>query len=207
MVAEHPRQVAIWDADSLFRAGLACRLERSGIATATWNGDPTWVTGPGRRCVVVSIAFNSDLEKVSRLRLISSDVAIVAVFKEADDDAMAAAIRAGATTAIRRAACLAECRNVIATALDGLSLLPQHVLEKLASPDTLARVVIDLTESERDLLVGMTNGETVGALSGRLHYSTRQTHRLLNRLYSKLGAGNRSDAIVRAAHMGLLPPP
>jgi DNA-binding CsgD family transcriptional regulator len=53
-------------------------------------------------------------------------------------------------------------------------------------------------------LRSLAAGETVAELSLRLGYSERELYRRLRRLYSKMGASGRTDALLRAVRWGLL---
>lgn len=61
-----------------------------------------------------------------------------------------------------------------------------------------------LSEREKDVLICLSNGLTTPQIAGRLFISenTAKTH--IRHILEKLEAGNRAEAIARAAQMGLL---
>ena len=50
----------------------------------------------------------------------------------------------------------------------------------------------------------LARGTTVGRLAADVGYSERMMFRLLRELYARLGAGNRTDALVKAQAKGWL---
>jgi DNA-binding NarL/FixJ family response regulator len=63
---------------------------------------------------------------------------------------------------------------------------------------------VDIGEDGISWLQALASGETVAELSLRLGYSEREMYRRLRRLYSRIGATGRTDALLRASRWGLL---
>jgi DNA-binding CsgD family transcriptional regulator len=61
-----------------------------------------------------------------------------------------------------------------------------------------------LTVEELTWLRSLAAGETVTELSLSLGYSERELYRRLRRLYTRMGASGRTDALLRAVRWGLL---
>ena len=62
-----------------------------------------------------------------------------------------------------------------------------------------------LTQRERDVLLLLAEGHAVAAIAKRLYISPSTTKSHIARLYEKLEAGNRAQAMVNAMRLGLLP--
>lgn len=204
MQTEEMAVAAVWDEEPVFVAGVAGLLRQSSIRVEAWQGDPSWVTKSGRRCVIVGVGTPSGLENVVWLRGLRTDLPIIAVVGEEGRRGLVRAIAAGATSAIPRSSSVSTIRDVVVATIDGLSCLPSEVMSSFASKDRSVSVTIGLTQLETDLLAGLAEGRTVSSLADRLHFSQRSTHRRLNGLYSRLGVANRASALIRATELRLI---
>src|SRR5262249_44886515 len=105
----------------------------------------------------------------------------------------------------------------IATAIDvarrGLALLPRHVLERLLDasssaseeslPDDGASRIL-LTPREREVLAAMADGASNKVIARRLGISIHTAKFHVAAILAKLDADSRTEAVTRAAHLGLL---
>ena len=126
----------------------------------------------------------------------------VHVLTEGSVQAYADALRAGATGAFSADAELDGVLRVVRSAAAGQTLLPLRVARALSrrragSPPELQR-------HERQYLRRLADGGTVAGLARSAGYSEREMYRLLSAVYARLGATNRTEALLLAERWGLL---
>ena len=95
----------------------------------------------------------------------------------------------------------------------GLALLPRHVLERLldASSPTLEDSLrhdgasrVSLTPREHEVLAAMADGASNKVIARRLGISLHTVKFHVAAILSKLDADSRTEAVARAAHLGLV---
>lgn len=194
------------DSNAVFARGVASVLADAGIETDVTGDVPDWIQGPGARVAVVGFsgAFGADV--IRELRHARPDCAIVALIDEETPETYAAALRAGASSAVWRKAPAAAIPSVVDAALQGFSLLPVGVAHRLGCAADLSSLP-GLSTSDAEMLRALARGESVTALSKERGYSEREMHRRLRKLYDRMGAANRAEAIVLAAQWHLLDAP
>jgi len=126
----------------------------------------------------------------------------VHVLPEGSVQAYTDALRAGATGAFSTDAELDHVVRVVRSAAAGQTLLPLRVAQALSrrragSPPQLQR-------HERQYLRRLADGGTVAGLARSAGYSEREMYRLLSAVYGRLGATNRTEALLLAERWGLL---
>ncbi len=127
---------------------------------------------------------------------------VVHVVADASPQQHAAALRAGATGVVAQDAGPAEAVDVVVAAATGRTLLPPGVAEVLsrsASPDAPR-----LEPHERAWLRSLADSGTAGALARSSGCSEQEMYRLLADVYARLGARDRTEALLRAERLGLL---
>jgi DNA-binding CsgD family transcriptional regulator len=83
-------------------------------------------------------------------------------------------------------------------------LLVEMARIQLASP---AGPELELTAREREILASIARGESVKQTADALGIAAKTVENLQGRLFRKLGARNRAQAVAAAHARGLLPPP
>jgi DNA-binding NarL/FixJ family response regulator len=117
-------------------------------------------------------------------------------------DVYAEALQHGATGVVAMDADFAQVVAVVEAAASGLTLLPRPVAKALCRSQ--AGPVPEVLPRERGWLRHLADSGTVGSLAGQSGYSEREMYRLLGALYSRLGASNRTEALILAERWGLL---
>lgn len=163
-----------------------------------------WAQGDGRRGVVVSVEQDAvGLRGIGALRALRSDLAIVVLLAEPTLDACQRAMQAGANTALAHHAGLDLVVEAVLLALAQRTVLPTPVARDLvvgpAQPSTA-----DLSSDERHWLRSLADGRTIAEIAEDAAYSHREMHRLLRSVYDRLGAANRSQALISATRRGIV---
>jgi len=130
------------------------------------------------------------------------DVPLVHVVDDATAEASAEALRLGATGVIALDAELVQVIGVVRAAADGQTLLPRQVARSLCRSQV--GPVPQLLGKEREWLRHLADCGTVAGLARAVGYSEREMYRLLGGVYARLGASNRTEALLLAERWGLL---
>ncbi|MCZ4499598.1 MAG: two component transcriptional regulator, LuxR family [Marmoricola sp.] len=164
---------------------------------------------PGVVIVDLRLPDGSGLDLVRGLRKERDDLGIVVLTMYAGDEQIFAAMDAGASAFVGKDApsteVIAAARHAsVAPRSFTCAGLPEAMMRRLSS--TTPR----LSDRERQVLVLLADGLGVATIAGNLYISesTAKTH--IAKVYEKLGAGNRAQALVAAMRMGLIdatPPP
>ncbi|MGY1708307.1 response regulator [Geodermatophilus sp. SYSU D00758] len=141
--------------------------------------------------------------------------AIVFLSADESDDAVTAAVEAGAAGYLLKSAPSDELVRAIHRAAEGEILIPaQRLAELLARRRAVvrrraeyARLTASLTPREREILGLMARGMDNRALARHLHieYSTVRSH--VRKVLVKLGARSMLEAVAKATEAGIVPAP
>lgn len=133
-------------------------------------------------------------------------VAILA-FGAADDEAVFAAIRAGAGGYLHDTADRADILRALCAVAGGwVVLCPQigrRLAGLLADPAPRSRPFPELTSREFDVLTGVAAGLSNASIAAELNLASKTISNYLSRIFVKLGVADRANAIVRARDAGL----
>jgi DNA-binding NarL/FixJ family response regulator len=134
------------------------------------------------------------------------DVAVVFLSADDSEQAMIAAVEAGAAGYLVKTAAGSEIVEAVQRAAEGEMLLPAPRLAALLArrrelaqeQDRRARLLGSLTPREREILTLMAEGLDNRRIADRLHvaYPTVRSH--VRRVLQKLGARSRLEAVVKA---------
>ena len=207
--------VAIYSADPALRLRLEQLLGMElGYTVASVTHDPAAVSRLIEQSRVDTVVAHAPpREQLSNWRDRHPATTFVVIAGENDEEETLDALYAGASAILP---CSAESTD-IATAIDvarrGLALLPRHVLERLldasssASEESLpadgaSRIL--LTPREREVLAAMADGASNKVIARRLGISIHTAKFHVAAILAKLDADSRTEAVTRAAHLGLL---
>ena len=206
--------VAIYSADSAFRLRLEQLLRAElGYTVASVTNDPAAVSQLIEQRHVDTVVTHVPSRKLlTEWRNRHPATTFVVIAGETDEGETLDALYAGASAILPRSA-----STEIATAIDmasrGLALLPRHVLERLldaSSPtseesrrdDGTSRV--SLTPREHEVLAAMADGASNKVIARRLGISLYTAKFHVAAILAKLDADSRTEAVARAAHLGLV---
>jgi DNA-binding NarL/FixJ family response regulator len=202
--------VLLIDDHELIRHGLRLAFDRSGdfvvVAEAASVADGLRLARrhpPDVAVVDMHLPDGSGVDAVRGLRLLYPDVGIVVLTMYAGDDQLFAALDAGASAFVSKAA---GSDDVVAAARHALDSPHSFAAENLAGAmrRRLTPTGPQLSPRERRVLDLLADGLGVAAISRTMFVSDSTTKTHITRLYEKLGAGNRAQAIMSAVRSGLL---
>ncbi len=199
--------VVVAEGNHLVRRGLAASLADAGIAVLAEAAE----TDPALAAVAryQPDVLLADLELpgrgtgnvVAMARDRWPDLAIVALSPVASDEAVLLALALGASAQVPLTA---PVEQVVAATRQAAASPGAFLAEDLAGSRRRASPGPGLTRREHEVLRLAAEGLTVREISERLFVAEATTRSHLAGIYRKLGATNRSQAVLRAERMGLL---
>ena len=158
------------------------------------------------------------IEAIRRLRLMNVDSAVVLVARTGDAMLLARAVDLGARGSLAPDATRDELAAVVASVLAphrsapssthrvqarGLAAAVPVRARKILNPDGMTTVA-DLTGRELDVLEGMAQGRSNARIGSDLFLARNTVKTHASALYRKLGASNRTQAVVIGLRQGLI---
>lgn len=214
--AAGPIRVLLVDDHPLAREGLRRLLEgRDDMVVVGEAGDG--LQGVERALALRPDVVLMDLQMprlsgvgaVQALREQWHDARVLIVTTFAQDEHLFEALRAGARGYLLKDAGPDALASAIKTIYDGGSLvqptMAARLLDRFGELATRERLAEPLTEREIEILQLAAGGARNKEIADRLIISEKTVKNALSRLYGKLGAGGRAEAIARGRALGLLP--
>jgi DNA-binding NarL/FixJ family response regulator len=226
--------IAIVGDDPLARAGLEARLAAaaglpvvasvgpqelgSGVLAGTGARAVLWDLGPGG-APGPSGAAGVEAIDAALAELARADVAVVLLLAQSgSDEAAARAVRTALQSGVRgllpREAGGPQLASALAAAASGLVVMDERLLAMVAGPPTGAAAAAGaagavepsspLSPRELEVLALLADGLSNKRLADRLGISEHTAKFHVNAILEKLGADTRTDAVVKAARLGLL---
>lgn len=204
-------RIMLVDDHELIRQGLRRAFDRSGdfevVGEAGTLTAARVVAGEVSPTVVVTdvrLPDGSGLDLARELRNQHPELGIVVLTMYAGDDTLFAALDAGASALVSKDA---PADDVVSAARHA-SVSPRSFTAKDLAGAMQRRMQPSgprLTERESEILTLLADGLGVAQIARQLFISesTAKTH--ISRIYEKLGAANRAQAVMKAVQTGLLP--
>ena len=205
-----PTTILLVDDHDLIRQGLARAFERhpdfTVVGHAASVGEGEKLAEELQPQVVVTdvrLPDGTGLDLVRTLRAQHPDIGLVVLTMYAGDEQLFAALEAGASAFVAKDA---PAENVVAAAQHALVAPRSFSAANLT--DAMRRKMTptgpQLSPRESEVLGLLAEGLGVTAIGRKLHISesTAKTH--ISKIYEKLGAANRAQAIMAAIRAGLL---
>jgi DNA-binding NarL/FixJ family response regulator len=198
-------RIAVSDPLPMYRRGLIAVLGDAGFEPQTPDELITWIRGEQRPIVLLSLLSSNDWALLARLHEIRNDTMVIAVLPDRSTRNHVQAIIDGAVAAVARDAVPETMRRVFDAAVAGQSVLPVEVVRALTTSQPLPEEDETVpSPQEIGWLRELALGTTVARLADRAGYSERAMFRLLRQLYLRIGARNRTEALMRAHERGWL---
>jgi DNA-binding NarL/FixJ family response regulator len=207
--------VAIYSADPAFRLRLEQLLRAElGYTIASVTNDPAAVSQLiEQRGVDTVVAHVPSRELLTEWRNRHPATTLVIIAGESDEEETLDALYAGATAILPPWAESTEIATAIDVAGRGLALLPRNILERLLHANSLASEEslrddgasrVSLTPREHEVLAAMADGASNKLIARRLGISLYTAKFHVAAILAKLDADSRTEAVARAAHLGLV---
>jgi DNA-binding NarL/FixJ family response regulator len=205
-----PTTVLLVDDHELIRQGLRRAFERSPdfevLAEAATVTDGIRQAGALRPDVIVvdvRLPDGSGLELVRQVRGERDDVGIVVLTMYAGDEQLFGALDAGASAFVPKDA---PTDDVLAAARHAAASPRAFTANDLseAMKRRLAPTGPQLSPREKEVLQLLADGLGVAQISKQLYISESTTKTHISKLYEKLGAANRAQALMSALRLGLI---
>ncbi|WP_290055828.1 response regulator transcription factor [Amycolatopsis solani] len=209
--------VLLADDEPLVRTGLRALLEQQGLPVVGEAADGAEVLPEVRRCrpdvVLMDVRMpGTDGIEATRqvLAALGDPPKILVVTTFDNDDYVRDALLAGASGFLLKRARKEEIAHAVRTVAAGESLLFPEAIRRLVTArpagGRYARAAKTLTRREAEVLRlvagGLSNQDIAAALV--ISLETVKTH--VGNIFAKLGAGNRSQAVVIAYESGVVRP-
>lgn len=194
--------VAVSDPIPSYRQGVAAALEQAGFDVVAVDAPEEWAA-KGERGVLVLTVGGPDDTLLHELRAANRDLLIVALVRGTGVEPYRAVLRSGVAGAVAWDEPPEVVVGAVEAAIEGFCLLRLTVAAALSDPPPPSERQ-SLSPWEVKWLQRLADGNTVAELGDEVGYSEREMFRLLQRLYRRMGARTRIEAIVKAARMGLL---
>ena len=158
---------------------------------------------PDVAVVDVNLGDGSGIDLVKQLRVLRADIGLVVCTMYEEDEHMLGALEAGASGFVLKSA---PAEDVVTAARQAASAPSSFTASDLAGAmrRRMLNPSVHLTPREGQILEQLAEGVSVAVLAQRLFISqsTAKTH--MSKLYDKLGAQNRTQAIMAAVRLGLV---
>ena len=209
-MSQEPHRVLLIDDHDLIRQGLARAFERQedfkvcGHAASVAEGLRQFAAlSPDVLITDVRLPDGLGFDLVREIRKQGHDTGIVVLTMYAGDEQLFAALEAGASAFVAKDAPADE---VVAAARHALVSPRSFAAADLAGAmrRRMTPAGPQLTQREAEVLSLLARGFSVSAIARSIFVSdsTAKTH--ISKIYEKLGASNRADAIMKAVRSGLL---
>jgi DNA-binding NarL/FixJ family response regulator len=210
-----PIRIVIADDHPVVREGLASMLETQADLEVVGQAD----TGPAAIALVAShqpdvllldleIPDLDGVRVLHRLRDTGSPTRAIVFTVFDTDDRIIAAVEAGAAGYLLKGAPRAEVFTAVRTVAAGGSLLTpvaaSAVLRRVRGETPAAPTIPALTPRERTVLEQLARGLGNKQIAAALGISERTVKFHVSAVFAKLGAGNRTEAVAKAAQSGLI---
>jgi DNA-binding NarL/FixJ family response regulator len=202
--------VVLVDDHDLIRQGLSRAFERQSDFTVAGEAgsvaEAAALTASVKPDVVVTdvrLPDGTGLDLVRSLRQSHPDLGLVVLTMYAGDEQLFAAMDAGASGFVGKdaptATVISAARQAVVAPLTFTCTgLAEAMMRRLSSGS------VRLTDRERQVLELLAEGLGVTAIAGRIYVSESTAKSHVGRIYDKLGASNRAQALVTAMRMGLI---
>ena len=203
-------RVLLVDDHALIREGLRRAFDSESdfevvgeAATAAEALAVAATTRPSVAIIDVRLPDGSGLDLVRALRRHSREIGLVVLTMYAGDQQLFDALEAGASAFVPKSA---PAEEVVAAARHAATAPTAFTAADLAEamrrrmePDAAL-----LSPREREVLQLLADGLSVAQISRTLFISDSTTKTHISKVYDKLGAGNRAQALMAALRLGLL---
>jgi two-component system, NarL family, response regulator LiaR len=207
-----PIRVLLADDHAIVRAGIRQYLEHAGDIQVVAEADDGAVAQeliqeqpPDVAVLDIQMPKSTGIEVTRWVRANYPQVGVLILTAYDDDPYVLAVLQAGANGYVLKTASPAELIQAVRDVYAGKSVLDQAVTHKLLAQLSAAKEtqpLEQLTERELEVLSMTARGFTNKAIGVQLGISDRTVQGHLAHIFSKLQAGSRTEAVMRAVSLG-----
>ena len=211
-----PIHVLLADDHAVVRAGVRQFLERAGdiqVVAEAEDGETAQTLiaqhSPDVAVLDIQMPKASGIEVTRWIRAHQPSVGVLILTAYDDDPYVIAVLQAGANGYVLKTAAPAEIIQAVRDVHAGKSALDAAIAQKLMAQVTgrgQFSPIESLTERELQVLRLAAKGYTNKAIGVQLGISDRTAQGHLARVFDKLQATSRTEAVMRAVSLGWLPP-
>ena len=208
-------RVMLADDHAVVRAGIRQFLERTDdiqvIAEADDGRQALQVIEqlhPDVAVLDIQMPHCSGIEVARQIRLNRLQVGVLILTAYEDDPYIDAVLKAGANGYVLKTAAPAEIVRAVREVYHGKSVLDDVILAKVmahVSSASPAGMIAPLTDREMEILTLAAKGLTNRSIGAQLDISDRTVQGHIARIFEKLQASSRTEAVMRAVSLGWLP--
>jgi DNA-binding NarL/FixJ family response regulator len=158
---------------------------------------------PDVMVVDVNLGDGSGIDVVRQVRAQRADVGLVVLTMYDGDEHLLAALDAGASAFVLKQSPVEEVLHAARRSVESPGTFSADGLAG-AMRRRLAPPAVQLTPRESEILQLLASGMSVAQVSAQLYVSASTTKTHMAKLYDKLGAGNRTQAVMNAVRLGLV---
>ncbi|WP_459644274.1 response regulator transcription factor [Kineococcus sp. NUM-3379] len=207
-------RVVIADDHPVFRTGLRVLLEDLGVEVAAEAADGEQAVAAALRerpdVVLMDLQMpgTSGIEATRRLLADDPEAKVLVLTMVADDEAVFAAVQAGALGYVLKGAGQEEIGRALTAVAAGEAVYGAQVARRLrafftAGSGVVAKPFPELSDRERAVLDLVAAGLPNAAVAQRLFLSEKTVRNYVTSIFAKLGVADRAGAVVRAREAGL----
>ncbi len=212
--------VALADDHNLFRQGLRQLLEGAGyeVAGEAGSGEEALDLAASlpEGCVVlmdISMPGLDGLQALRRLVRTRRDLPVIILSARDDSDALFSAMSAGARGYVAKEASTEELFSAIETVRSGGIAMSAAAAANLApglreldyAPGTYEKKRLELSDREHEVLRLLATPQSPAQIAASLFLSPKTVQNHTSAIYRKLGVRSRSEAVIKAIELHLLP--
>lgn len=199
------KQIGVCNAPPVYVSGLAEGLSDLSYSVSIVTDAPGWAAnGDPNRILMLMVNQPEDYDLVVDLRAESPGSVVITLLDPVSADAVAASLRAGATGAVGLFSSSEEVALAIEAASEAKVVMPTELARSMMKSSLSKVDPRMLTANDIECLRRLAAGEKVANLAVRFDYSEREMYRRLRRLYSRMSAAGRTEALLLAARWGLI---
>jgi DNA-binding NarL/FixJ family response regulator len=154
--------------------------------------------------VEVGLPDGDGLRLAREFRDLYADLGIVILTSQGQDDVLFRALETGVSAFVGKTAPVDEMLAAIRHAAVAASSFTASGLAVALARRRTAQDRLALSPRETEVLYLLRDGLSIPAISLRMYISPSTTKTYVARLYEKLGAANRAQALMTAVHHGLI---
>jgi DNA-binding NarL/FixJ family response regulator len=208
-------RVLLVDTQAVLRAGLRLFLEQSEdirVIAETADGESALAliqsTSPNLVILDLCLPKMGGLDIVRQIRANHWPVYTLVFTLNEDDASISAALKSGANGYLLKYASPEEIRLAVKDIINGKTYLDKAVVQKVISQAASPLPVLEpLTDREIEILSFVAKGLTNKVIAFKLHISDRTVQGHIARIFEKLHASSRTDAVMRAIASGIIQSP